>query len=189
MRMAGTEIPNSAPETTYSLNLDGNGVTVRRDVPESTARKIIALVMGGAALQPASHGLAPPAGDAAPDWEPGARLGQTSIRNFLDEAGPKRNADKITAIAAYLKDLGQGTFTRDQVKKHFRMAREPIPGNYGRDFADALATGWIAEDHTYPGSYYITSSGEAALRDGFPGKIRRRGRRKARKANKAGDEA
>jgi hypothetical protein len=172
----------------YDLSLQGNGVTVEREIPESIARMIVTLVMGGAAMSPIVGRMASSAGGTTGIEAPGAPESRQSVREFLNQVGPKRNADTITAIAAYLKNSGQESFTRDQVKDYFRKAGEPSPSNYNRDFADALSTGWIAEDHTNVGSYYITASGEDALRSGFPGKIRRYKKRKARKAN-AGDEA
>lgn len=178
--MSDMDTTDQPTEPTYSLTLEGNGVTVKRDVPESVARTITALVMGGAT--PSSAPGIPAAGVTA---LPGA--GRQSIREYLNEVGPKRNADTITAIAAYLKEMGQETFTRDQVKDYFRKAGEPIPGNYNRDFTDALATGWIAEDHTNAGNYYITASGETAMKNGFPGKIRRPAKKRARKTNGSDD--
>jgi hypothetical protein len=37
---------NTPAKRTYSLSLDGNGITLRRDMPESVASAIIAIVMG-----------------------------------------------------------------------------------------------------------------------------------------------
>ncbi len=166
--------PDSREEPTYSLILEGNGVTIKRSVPESIARAITSLVMGGA--ESTQRPLRGAGGQAA-----GSAAGKVSIREYLNGVAAKRNADTITAIVAYLKDQGYETVTRDQVKDYFRKAGEPIPGNYTRDFTDALSTGWIAEDHANSGNYYITSSGEAALSNGFTGKIRRPAKRRNRK--------
>ncbi|MHB9150029.1 MAG: hypothetical protein ACYC33_08150 [Thermoleophilia bacterium] len=184
--MPETNPTTQSAEPTYALTLEGNGVTVRRDIPESVARTITALVMGGATVSSDGQ-IGAPAGPAS-GTPPAPTASKQSIREYLNAVGPKRNADTITAIAAYLKEQGLETFTRDQVKEYFRKAGEPIPGNYNRDFTDALSTGWIAEDHTNSGNYYITASGENALKNSFPGKIRRPAKKKARKAN-GGDES
>lgn len=183
--MADADNTDQPAEPTYALVLEGNGITIKRDVPESVARAVTALVMGGAPAAPSPQ-TAVAAGFAG---APTASLGgRQSVREYLNEVSPKRNAEKITAITAYLKEHGQETVTRDQVKENFRKAGEPTPGNYHRDFTDALATGWIAEDHANAGNYYITSTGEAAIKNGFPGKIRRPAKKKSRKAN-GGDES
>jgi hypothetical protein len=178
--MADEDGIEQATEPTYALTLDGNGVTIKRDVPESVARAITAIVMGGAPIVVSPQAGGPAGSPGATPTSPG---GRQSVREYLNEVGPKRNAEKITAIVAYLKEQGQETVTRDQVKENFRKAGEAAPGNYHRDFTDALATGWIAEDHANSGNYYLTSTGEAAIENGFPGKIRRPARKKSRRAN------
>jgi hypothetical protein len=178
------EQPN---EPTYTFALEGNGVMIKREISESIARTITSLVMGGAVAPsfPQTIGRAA----TMPDGTIHAGGAKQSVREYLNEVGPKRNADTITAIGAYLKAQGHETFTRDQVKDYFRKAGEPIPGNYNRDFTDALSTGWIAEDHMNAGNYYITTSGETAMANGFPGKIRRPAKRKTTRKTNGGDEA
>lgn len=176
----------SSSEPSYALTLDGNGIVVTRDIPESVARTVIALVMGGGVTTPSipmTPGV-PAAGYQAPV---GAGVAQ-SVREFLDGTDAKRNPDKIVAIASYLKSQGQLSFSRDEVKQQFPKAGEAIPGNYARDFALAVSTGWIAE-HGNTGSFYITAKGEKAVTGSFGDKIRRpTTRRKSRKSDN-GDES
>jgi len=185
--MSESEGAAKTPEPVYSLELTGNGVSVKRDITESLAGAIIALVMGGVAAPQGVSGASSKAASVASKSQSGGTAERTSVREYLNEVGPKRNAEIITAIAAFLKDLGQDTFTKDQVKEYFRKAGEPIPGNYNRDFSDAVSTGWIAEDHGNSGNYYVTAFGETALKNGFPGKIRRPAKKRVRKVN--GDES
>jgi len=109
-----------------------------------------------------------------------------AIREFLNTSSAKRNPDKITAIAIYLRDhLDRETFSRDDVKGLFRKAGEPVPGNYARDFAVAVSSGWIAEDHNTSGEYYVTNSGEEALAEGFQAKPTRTKRKRTKGAAKS----
>ena len=180
----GIDAEKTGPD--YKLSLDGNGITVERQVPESVARAIIALVMGGSPV--IGVPMAPQTAGFPGTRTVASGAAAQSVREYLDDTDAKRNPDKIVAVAGYLKSQGTVSFTRDDVKQQFPKAGESIPGNYARDFALAVSTGWIAE-HGNTGSFYITSKGEKAIENGFGDKIRRPGtKRKARKSD-AGDEA
>lgn len=170
----------------YALTLDGNGVTVKRDIPESVARAVIALVMGGSTA-PSSVAVSTGVGAAGNPPPTGTTVAQ-SVREYLDETDAKRNPDKIVTVAGYLKSQGQLSFSRDDIKQQFPKAGEPIPGNYARDFALAVSTGWIAE-HANTGSFYITGKGEKAISGGFDDKIRRPATKRRSRKSDSGDES
>lgn len=163
------------PERLYKLALEGNGVTINKEIPESIALQIISLAMGGqpnrvTTVKPISGSLA--MGGAA----------RTSVREFMSQVGAKRNPDKIVAIGAYLmQELGRETFTRKDVKEQFMNAREPVPGNYTRDFDWAVSNGWLAPT---PGSikdYYVTNSGLVAITNQFSHEVLKASKFKRRK--------
>src|SRR4029079_17260039 len=87
----------AAEGRTYELSLKGEGITVDRHVDEAIALQVLAIVMGGAA---AAGGTGQQPGKPT-QVLPGATSAQ-SLREYLDEADPKRNVDTILAIAAYL---------------------------------------------------------------------------------------
>jgi hypothetical protein len=92
----------------------------------------------------------------------------------MDEFEPKRNPDKILAIAAYLTDTrGMETFTPADVKKEFKNAAEPVPGNYPRDWQWAVNNGWLARDDEDPTEFYVTGKGRDALAAKFSADVKR----------------
>jgi hypothetical protein len=174
------QVPGDGPH--YDLQLKGDGISVSRRVSQSVALQIISVAMGatdigsGTAIQ-------------APRTTHQPRSGQViAIREFLNNSSAKSNPDKITAIAIYLRDhLQRETFSREDVKSLFRKAGEPVPGNYARDFALAVSSGWIAEAHDTSGEYYVTNSGQQALTEGFQAKPTR-AKRKRTKGSAKGDQ-
>jgi hypothetical protein len=180
-----------APKIAYSLNLKGEGMSLTRDVDQATARAIVDLVLGGSAsgLAPSQKGLDSVLKSPQTPASSNARL---SLREFLDSAEAKRNPDKIVGIGEYIMAHDrQQAFTRDDVKGRFRNAGESPPGNYGRDFAWTISNGWIAEDPSNPGHFYVTQKGKAALAAKFSKEIKKKStikptsRRKRRPLGKA----
>ena len=167
-------------EASYALSLTGDGISVQRQVPLSVALQIVSLAMGGIDQNSRSSAQRP----VSPQRRANPAV---AIREFLDDVSAKRNPDKITAMAVYLRDhLGRESFSRDDVKALFRKAGEAAPANYARDFGVALSSGWIAEDHAASGEYYVTKSGDDALAERFAAKPARSKRK--RKATSKGDQ-
>jgi len=168
----------------FELKLDGNGIRVERRVDAATAWRVLAALMeadGAAAASPSVPAMAAPqtAAPAAARQPPAngqpASPGQSvhSLREFLDAHEPGRNVETIVAIATYLKaHRGMDTFTKEDVRKGFREASEPVPGNYGRDFNWARSAGWIANTDTR-GGYYVTETGRKAVEANFPPEVKK----------------
>jgi hypothetical protein len=168
------------PEKQYKLNLAGDGIKIEKVIPESIARQVVSLVMGGHQIgistAPSSsqlHRKAPSIG------------GQLSLREFMDEAGAKRNPEKIVAIGAYLMEtLNQETFTRKEVKLQFKNAGEPVPGNYTRDFDWAVSNAWLAPNQGGQKDYYVTKKGREAIENKFSDEIRKGTKLKPRRGKR-----
>jgi hypothetical protein len=155
------------PRPKFDLSLTGEGIAVNRTISEAMASDIIAIVMGGVPALGRGVGTAPPRRSAS---------GQTSIREYLDEAEATKIPQIITVIGQFLMDRGQDRFTRQDVKSMFPKAGEPTPSNFARDFALAAASIWIAEDQK--NEFYVTDRGRGAIEAKFADqKIRRRSRR------------
>jgi hypothetical protein len=60
-----------------------------------------------------------------------------------------------------------------------------VPSNYSRDFADAIAQRWVAEDPAAKGQYYVTNTGKAAISEKFDKPIRRTPARRKKAAAKS----
>jgi hypothetical protein len=177
-----------AAKTSYSLTLKGEGISVSRDVDQSIARAIMELVLGG--VEPPRPGTK--TNERASSSPTNAQLTRLSLREFLDQAEPKRNPDKIVAIGEYIiQHDKQPEFTRDDVKTRFRNAGEPVPANFPRDFTWAISNGWIAEDAHNAGQHYVTQKGKTAIAEKFSGEVKKKsgfkpsGRRRRRSSRPA----
>lgn len=192
------EATDAAPtRATYNLTLAGGGLTIEREVDEATALQIIAAVMGGGTLPRVAsggHGGARAADLSRPALQHGS-TGGLSARGYIDEHDAKRNVDKILALATYVVDTRDvDTFTSDDVKREFRNAAEPVPGNYARDFKWAVQNDWIAPAEGLPGEYYVTAKGRKALEAKFSSDVKKStavksGRRKRAAGSNAGATA
>ncbi|MGH9339500.1 MAG: hypothetical protein ACRD1R_07910 [Acidobacteriota bacterium] len=155
---------------TYSLKLEGRGISVSRDVGQDVARAILDIVMGGNVR--ARPGKAAPEPD---DVREDRGRPSLSLHEFLENSGAKRNPDKIAVFGQYLMEHeGRREFSRDELRGRFREAGEAVPANFPRDFSWALKNGWIAEDSENRGSYYVTKKGKEAIEQKFPLEIRKK---------------
>ena len=155
----------------YRLTLKGDGITVERDISEVLAKDIIAMLLGGNALQ-ASLKL-PTSSAAIPQQNHGQQQNSSSaprksLREYFNEVGAKKNPQKILVIAGYLvKFMGKETFSIADIRPQFKVANEPIPANLNRDFQIVSQNGWIAPDHAQRKMFFITQTGLDALDNGF----------------------
>ena len=182
----------------FELKIEGAGLSLSRTVDGVKVRTLLHIVLGGSGILPfappasagSGLGVAPVVGANASTSGLGAR---TSLREYLTGTGAKRNPDKILVIADYLeRHEGVQGFTREDIKGRFRSAGESPPGNYPRDFNWALTNGWIAEDPSARGQYYVTRTGQSAIEAGFSldvikGSKQKSGRR--RRGGRIGDDS
>jgi hypothetical protein len=109
--------------------------------------------------------------DAVEEAGQGKRL---SIVEFLRQKEPVTNSQRIAAFAFYREHVEKkGNFARGDLEHYFALAKLAKPGNYDRDFAGAVREGWVHEDGS---ESYLTQGGERAVREGFGGKAKPRGR-------------
>jgi hypothetical protein len=162
-RSSGTN-EDTSPDgaSSYQLTLEGSGVKIDRPVSEAVARQVIEIVLGGASAPTGGH--ATPASARDTTGSPARNRRGKSLREFLTEVEASRNLDKIVAIGAYLHEQrSYETFSSSQIKAEFRNAREPVPGNFPRDFRSAVAAGWLAASHDDAKEFYVTDSGQKAI--------------------------
>lgn len=162
--------PADAPPTAYELSLTGGGLELKRSLTEGQALEVLAAVMG---VDPPGRGGAGAPRESAQARARGGGAHGLSLREYFDDAQPKRNPDKILVVASYLKEIeGVELFTPDDLKTRFRSAGESVPGNWARDFRWAIQNGWIAEDQT-SGDYYVTKKGDDAVADRFSAEVKK----------------
>jgi hypothetical protein len=144
----------------FSLRLSGDGINIEQQIEQRVALQIVQVVMSGGAIATHSASTKPDARSSD-----GTSL---SLREYLDKIGASKKPDQITTIAHYVSEYeGQDGFGRDDIRSRFLTAREPLPGNFGRDFAVALKNGWIAEMHGKKNRFYVTANGVQAINNNF----------------------
>jgi hypothetical protein len=145
----------------FSLRLSGEGLSIEQQIEQRVALQVVQVVMGGGAptITPQNAGIP----------ESRSSDGVTlSLREYLDKIGASKKPEQIATIAHYVCEIeGQPDFGRDDIRSRFITAREPPPGNFGRDFALALKNGWIAEVHGKKNRYYVTAKGAQAIANNF----------------------
>lgn len=102
-----------------------------------------------------------------------------SLREFMNDKKPSTVPQKIATFAYYREHYEKKPkFARADLLPYFGTAKEGEPGNYGRDFANAVKEGWI---HEKGADSYLTSTGMNAVEAGFGGKAKPRGAAAAKK--------
>jgi hypothetical protein len=150
------DVDESKKEKTFEVSIVGDGVTVKRTIDEELAGAVLALVVG----RRQAHSPDAIGSSRTPDVAP------ISIGEFLGEVKAAHHSEKIAAIAVFLSERGKGTFTKEDLKTQFQAAGEPLPRNYARDFAVAVARKWIASANT-AGEFYVTNTGRRAVQNTF----------------------
>ena len=144
----------------FTLRLSGEGINIEKQIDQRAALQVVQIVMGG--------GAANVIGSSSADSKIEARSTTLSLREYLDKTGALRKPDQITAIGHYINSYeGQDDFGRDDVRSKFLTAREPLPRNFGRDFATAIGNGWIAQVHGKKNRFYVTAKGTDAMANNF----------------------
>lgn len=92
-----------------------------------------------------------------------------SPREALLQSTAKTNPQKIAVLGHYQANVTQhDSFSLEEVKAAFRKAGEPLPGNFSRDVSDAVSLGYIFEDESETGMYFLTDSATEYVQAGFP---------------------
>ena len=170
----------------YTVKLEGPGLTLERAVPSAVALQIVGLAMSPGGAQPvqptgtATVATVVPKG-AAPVQDVSHAIPQPTrqaVGEYVRSTGATKNAEKITAIGAWLQDhLEKESFARDDVKAQFKNIGERPPQNWSRDFQSTIPLGWIAPDHDDPNAFWVTKSGRDAIDAKFASEIKPRIRR------------
>ena len=153
-------------EALYNVTIEGEGLALTRQIDSATlARVLYSLLSGDEASVPFPR----PADVAAPVMRATeAQPSRLSLREYLNKVGAQSYSEKITSIACYLESHETAaSFSKDDIKARFRTAGEAPPANFHRDFSNAVGAGWVAEDVTSPGQFYVTHTGQAAVAGGF----------------------
>ena len=144
----------------FALTLTGKGIEIKREISQHQLAAIMSVLMGGGLTIDNTSTASP-----GVQIEPPVKI---SLREYLDQVKASRKPDQIVAIGHYISlHEGQPTFSRDDIKAHFAVAREPMPSNFPRDFGVAIKAGMIAEAHQKAGHYYVTKTGIQSINRHF----------------------
>lgn len=156
----------------YTIKITGPGLNFEQEVAEDVAKRTMLSVLTGEIPVNINTEKKPDTNSnyTKPDLvDDGYSKPDLSIREFLLKYEPKRNPDKITAIALFLKKkMNKKTFSKTDIIESFENAAEPVPKNLGRDIRWALKSGWIAAKTGEDDVYYITGTGQTAVEEKFP---------------------
>jgi hypothetical protein len=156
-------------QKTFSLRLAGEGVSIEREIDQRAAFQVMQIVMGGGiAADTNSSSAINFSSTVAKEDAPPREREALSLREYLDRIGASKKPEQIATIAHYICDYEmQADFSREDVRSRFLSAREPLPGNFGRDFAVAVKNGWVAEVHGKKNRFYVTAKGIQAIGNSF----------------------
>lgn len=127
-----------------------------------TSVRALLEITGGGALPPQPTQVTPSSSFSASQVPR-----PVSIVEIMQDKKPKTIA-QVIALFAYYREKFEGAtrFGRDDLEPYFGKARLKPPGNYGRDFVEAVKRGWIHEDGS---DSYLTSKGVEVVESGFAG--------------------
>jgi len=160
--------PVDAVQQVYSA-LEPFDDEARRRIVESAA-SLLGMRLGGMTFE-APRKVSPTTGYLASE-QMGERASTRPLSpvELVQQKQPTTNAQKIALFAYYREKVeGLARFSRES---YFAKAKQPPPGNYGRDFQQAVSLGWIYEDGD---DSYLTTKGLEAVEVGFAGKSQPRG--------------
>lgn len=157
----------------------GAGLSYKGEVDVSVAGQIISWCLSESHSE--SHPVSVEASVERASPHPLATSSRESASEYFNRSAPKRNPDKILALACYLRDVrNQESFTAKDIKVLFRDVGELFPGNFKRDFKWAATNGWIGKELGTKDSYYVTTTGTGALQAGFSKEVLDKTKIKAR---------
>jgi hypothetical protein len=95
-------------------------------------------------------------------------------KDIISSSGAKTYAQKIAALAMYLKEqMGQNTFTPQELKVLFKKMGDE-PKNFTRDLNSALELQYVLCLDPAAEQYELTDKGLDAVRNGFSGTVARK---------------
>jgi hypothetical protein len=90
---------------------------------------------------------------------------KTSIRELIQDKKPASHPELITLFGYYREKYeNKPNFARADLQPYYLLSKETPPGNYDRDFVNAVKKGWVHEENE---SSYVTSKGIEAVESGF----------------------
>jgi hypothetical protein len=161
-------------EQSYTVELVGPGLNLKRELPEPVAHELLVWLLKGGRLQTQGAVMTPPPTQSEVKVSPAPQpVGHTasvvvSVREFMEQYLPGRVPDKIASFGLYLREhRNQREFTKEDLVGLFQEAADPLPKNLTRDIRWAQQIAWVAPSATNPDMYCLTKKGEDAVRAKF----------------------
>lgn len=152
----------------YKITIEGPETKVSRAVDEEVANSILTQLLGGG-----SPFTSTGQGTSTKNTREGNKESESSqtpnsvpVNEFMAGLNIDNNVDRIAAVALYLRDqLGQRSMNKDEIANWFQKSGQAAPKNLPRDIQSAVKKNLIAEDNNEGGQYFVTNTGENALRN------------------------
>ena len=163
----------------FNLRISGNGIEINRAVDEVVVAQIINILLSpapapGVSKTPGTGTLSTATTQATTQ---STAPHTPSLGEFLDQVNAKKITQRILAMAYYLtrviNQIPNQTFSKSDIRPCFRLAHEPEPANFPRDFNTVIGLGWFARDGNTLDRFFITRAGHAAVEQQFGKSVRR----------------
>jgi len=96
---------------------------------------------------------------------------KVSLKEFLLSKAPRSDVQKVLGIGYYLeRNEGAAAFTVDDLRKAFRTAAEPLPGNLSETIRKNVSKGHLmdaGDKKNGSKAWILTSTGEKVVEAGF----------------------
>lgn len=159
------------------LKISGESINLECSISENLAKRVILLVVtGDDLLNKSLNSVLPLQSNDMPNLDnPNLDSSSLSLREFINRHNPKRNPEMIATMADYLRQYrNMHDVTRNDLIKAYESCKESVPKNLSRDINWTCKVGWLAERHGKKDNYYLTDSGEKAVKAHFPEEIRKK---------------
>jgi len=99
--------------------------------------------------------------------QPTTKGKKLSVKEYIKERTPNNDVQRTIVIADYLEKIeSKEEFVTKDISEGFRKAKLKVPANVPDKIQKAIFNGWIANGKN-KGGYYLTSSGEEAIKNSF----------------------
>ncbi len=117
------------------IEITGPGLSVTRSLPMQRLPALLDYLL--------RQEREPAPGPAAEDT-PAADSWRQGLRAYYDDKRPATNPERIAVLGRFVEVAeGRTSFNKEELRRRFLSAEVPLPRNFSRDFATAVARGYL----------------------------------------------
>ncbi len=132
----------SPPAEACRIEITGPGLSVTRALP----MRLLPALLDYLLRQEQEPPPAPPTPGAGPAAEGthAAECWRQGLRAYYDDKRPATNPERIAVLGRFVEVAeGRTSFNKEELRRRFLSAEVPLPRNFSRDFATAVARGYL----------------------------------------------